>query len=250
MDNMNNAELYGRVLTVNYAQPIRIKGGEQGWASQPIVEMAIGKVPELQEKFTGISDPGLDFLRSVSGESHHKGQRLLSCFTTLFGVCILQQTLFSGDLKHDSVILNPNQRITTFSICRGLNEKQWSETLTSCSGFDKNERNKILTSCSDFDEEQTIDTLESHRASKAKKMIKTLTRCRGFNQERWERKDWITVRSSMAGELRVLPFLSLNSHYKAQIKARGFERERVREREGRGIRSFERDRDGVILQNV
>uniref|UniRef100_A0A0D6R6G7 RRM domain-containing protein n=1 Tax=Araucaria cunninghamii TaxID=56994 RepID=A0A0D6R6G7_ARACU len=36
MDNMNNAELYGRVLTVNYAQPIRIKGGEQGWAAQPI----------------------------------------------------------------------------------------------------------------------------------------------------------------------------------------------------------------------
>eukprot|EP00252_Welwitschia_mirabilis_P009329 TRINITY_DN2184_c0_g2_i1.p1 TRINITY_DN2184_c0_g2~~TRINITY_DN2184_c0_g2_i1.p1 ORF type:complete len:173 (-),score=37.00 TRINITY_DN2184_c0_g2_i1:170-688(-) len=36
MDNMNNSELYGRVLTVNYAQPIRIKGGEQGWASQPI----------------------------------------------------------------------------------------------------------------------------------------------------------------------------------------------------------------------
>lgn len=36
MDNMHNAELYGRVLTVNYAQPIRIKGGEQGWASQPL----------------------------------------------------------------------------------------------------------------------------------------------------------------------------------------------------------------------
>lgn len=36
MDNMHNAELYGRVLTVNYAQPIRIKGGEQGWASQPV----------------------------------------------------------------------------------------------------------------------------------------------------------------------------------------------------------------------
>jgi peptidyl-prolyl isomerase E (cyclophilin E) len=35
MDNMHNAELYGRVLTVNYAQPIKIKGGEQGWASQP-----------------------------------------------------------------------------------------------------------------------------------------------------------------------------------------------------------------------
>ncbi|KAG6546627.1 hypothetical protein Mapa_011816 [Marchantia paleacea] len=36
MDNMHNAELYGRVLTVNYAQPIKIKGGEQGWASQPV----------------------------------------------------------------------------------------------------------------------------------------------------------------------------------------------------------------------
>lgn len=35
MDNMHNAELYGRVLTVNYAQPMKIKGGEQGWASQP-----------------------------------------------------------------------------------------------------------------------------------------------------------------------------------------------------------------------
>eukprot|EP00249_Psilotum_nudum_P001473 c13940_g1_i1 orf=221-736(-) len=36
MDNMHNAELYGRVLTVNYAQPIKIKGGEQGWAAQPV----------------------------------------------------------------------------------------------------------------------------------------------------------------------------------------------------------------------
>lgn len=35
MDNLNNAELYGRVLTCNYAQPVKIKGGEQGWASQP-----------------------------------------------------------------------------------------------------------------------------------------------------------------------------------------------------------------------
>jgi hypothetical protein len=35
MDNVNNAELYGRVLTVNLAQPIKIKGGEQGWANQP-----------------------------------------------------------------------------------------------------------------------------------------------------------------------------------------------------------------------
>lgn len=36
MDNMDGSELYGRVLTVNYALPERIKGGEQGWAAQPI----------------------------------------------------------------------------------------------------------------------------------------------------------------------------------------------------------------------
>ncbi|KAK1361993.1 RRM domain-containing protein [Heracleum sosnowskyi] len=36
MDNMDGAELYGRVLTVNYALPEKIKGGEQGWAAQPI----------------------------------------------------------------------------------------------------------------------------------------------------------------------------------------------------------------------
>eukprot|EP00475_Leptophrys_vorax_P009057 TRINITY_DN15949_c0_g1_i1.p1 TRINITY_DN15949_c0_g1~~TRINITY_DN15949_c0_g1_i1.p1 ORF type:complete len:166 (+),score=48.31 TRINITY_DN15949_c0_g1_i1:109-606(+) len=36
MDNMHNGELYGRVLTVNIAQPMKIKGGEQGWASQPV----------------------------------------------------------------------------------------------------------------------------------------------------------------------------------------------------------------------
>ncbi|KAJ4804503.1 hypothetical protein LUZ62_017069 [Rhynchospora pubera] len=36
MDNMDGSELYGRVLTVNYAFPEKIKGGEQGWAAQPI----------------------------------------------------------------------------------------------------------------------------------------------------------------------------------------------------------------------
>lgn len=35
MDNMDGAELYGRVLTVNYALPEKIKGGEVGWAAQP-----------------------------------------------------------------------------------------------------------------------------------------------------------------------------------------------------------------------
>lgn len=38
MDNMHNGELYGRVLTVNFAQPQKIKGGEQGWASQAGME--------------------------------------------------------------------------------------------------------------------------------------------------------------------------------------------------------------------
>ncbi|XP_013639205.1 PREDICTED: peptidyl-prolyl cis-trans isomerase E [Brassica oleracea var. oleracea] len=36
MDNMDGAELYGRVLTVNYALPEKIKGGEQGWAAHPL----------------------------------------------------------------------------------------------------------------------------------------------------------------------------------------------------------------------
>lgn len=41
MDNMHNGELYGRVLTVNFAQPQKIKGGEQGWASQAGMERCI-----------------------------------------------------------------------------------------------------------------------------------------------------------------------------------------------------------------
>lgn len=36
MDNMHNAELYGRVLRVNFAQPMKIKGGDQGWSHQPV----------------------------------------------------------------------------------------------------------------------------------------------------------------------------------------------------------------------
>jgi len=37
VDNMHNAELFGRVLKVNYAQPAsRVKGGEKGWASQAV----------------------------------------------------------------------------------------------------------------------------------------------------------------------------------------------------------------------
>lgn len=36
IDNMHNAELYSRVLTCNLAQPVKVKGGEQGWAAQPV----------------------------------------------------------------------------------------------------------------------------------------------------------------------------------------------------------------------
>lgn len=31
IDNMHNAEIYGRILRVNYAQPMKIKGGDKGW---------------------------------------------------------------------------------------------------------------------------------------------------------------------------------------------------------------------------
>ena len=44
IDNMHNAELYGRVLRVNYAQPMKIKGGDKGWSHQP-VRSAVTAVP-------------------------------------------------------------------------------------------------------------------------------------------------------------------------------------------------------------
>lgn len=36
IDNMHNAELFGRVLRVNYAQPMKIKGGEKGFSHQAV----------------------------------------------------------------------------------------------------------------------------------------------------------------------------------------------------------------------
>jgi len=36
IDNMHNSELYGRVLRVNYAQPMKIKGGDKGWSHQAV----------------------------------------------------------------------------------------------------------------------------------------------------------------------------------------------------------------------
>eukprot|EP01025_Chloroclados_australasicus_P020749 TRINITY_DN21895_c0_g1_i1.p1 TRINITY_DN21895_c0_g1~~TRINITY_DN21895_c0_g1_i1.p1 ORF type:complete len:171 (-),score=44.21 TRINITY_DN21895_c0_g1_i1:399-911(-) len=36
IDNMHNAELHGKVLKVNYAIPMKIKGGDKGWSHQPV----------------------------------------------------------------------------------------------------------------------------------------------------------------------------------------------------------------------
>ena len=46
LDNMNHAELYGRTLKVNYSHPNKVKGGDKGWASQPVW----ADVDEWQEK--------------------------------------------------------------------------------------------------------------------------------------------------------------------------------------------------------
>jgi peptidyl-prolyl isomerase E (cyclophilin E) len=50
MDNMHNAELYGRVLRCNYAQPMKIKGGEVGWSTQPVWADADEYQERLQEE--------------------------------------------------------------------------------------------------------------------------------------------------------------------------------------------------------
>lgn len=36
IDNMHNSELYGRVLRTNYAQPMKIKGGDKGFSHQAV----------------------------------------------------------------------------------------------------------------------------------------------------------------------------------------------------------------------
>ncbi|XP_048135015.1 peptidyl-prolyl cis-trans isomerase E-like [Rhodamnia argentea] len=51
MDNVHGAELYGRVLTVNYALPEKIKGGEQGWAAQPSTSSPLVRPPPLCSLF-------------------------------------------------------------------------------------------------------------------------------------------------------------------------------------------------------
>jgi peptidyl-prolyl isomerase E (cyclophilin E) len=47
-DNMNNAELNGRVMRVNYAQPMKIKGGDKGWSHQPVWADADKYMEELE----------------------------------------------------------------------------------------------------------------------------------------------------------------------------------------------------------
>uniref|UniRef100_A0A7S0NNC4 RRM domain-containing protein n=1 Tax=Micromonas pusilla TaxID=38833 RepID=A0A7S0NNC4_MICPS len=49
MDNMHNAELYGKVLRCNYAQPRAIKGGNQGWSMQPVWADADKYKEDVQE---------------------------------------------------------------------------------------------------------------------------------------------------------------------------------------------------------
>ena len=47
VDNMHNGELFGRALRVNFAQPARIKGGDKGWAAQPVWADADKYIDEL-----------------------------------------------------------------------------------------------------------------------------------------------------------------------------------------------------------
>ncbi len=48
IDNMHNAELFGRVLRVNYAQPMKIKGGDKGWSHQAVWADADNYAKELE----------------------------------------------------------------------------------------------------------------------------------------------------------------------------------------------------------
>eukprot|EP00983_Pelagomonas_calceolata_P067442 1149479-Pelagomonas_calceolata.AAC.2 len=41
IENMHNAELFGRVLKTNYAQPMKIKGGDKGWSHQPTPGLSV-----------------------------------------------------------------------------------------------------------------------------------------------------------------------------------------------------------------
>ncbi len=48
IDNMHNAELMGRVIRVNIAQPMKIKGGDKGWSHLPVWADADQYLEELE----------------------------------------------------------------------------------------------------------------------------------------------------------------------------------------------------------
>lgn len=75
MDNMHNGELYGRVLTVNFAQPQKIKGGEQGWASQAGMQFCPSIRPGLGfcSSFTSIHALCLDWQFSKCHLTYENG---------------------------------------------------------------------------------------------------------------------------------------------------------------------------------
>ncbi|KFM22968.1 Peptidyl-prolyl cis-trans isomerase E [Auxenochlorella protothecoides] len=84
IDNMHNGELFGRVLRVNYAQPMKIKGGDKGWASQPVWAdaddwferaEAENQLEELEEREAKAAEraaltaaAGLDAMQAVEAE--------------------------------------------------------------------------------------------------------------------------------------------------------------------------------------
>jgi hypothetical protein len=56
VDNMDGAKLFERVLTVNYAFPKHIKGGEQGLAAQPSKSYATCFSASLLDLFVSLTD--------------------------------------------------------------------------------------------------------------------------------------------------------------------------------------------------
>ena len=69
IDNMHNSELYGKVLRVNYAQPIRIKGGDKGWSHQPVWADADRYIEEQ------LAEQGLEELEKQQREKEKEEER-------------------------------------------------------------------------------------------------------------------------------------------------------------------------------
>lgn len=54
IDNMHNSELYGRVLRTNYAQPMKIKGGDKGFSHQAVCAL----LASCSHVFARLDSPG------------------------------------------------------------------------------------------------------------------------------------------------------------------------------------------------